>query len=226
METEKQEAVKELTVEQMQLMAQQQMMLRAVQPSGQLSFFTQFDAVRHFHAGALGRGLAHLGNIEDPVNCTLLWDRWGLIDEEVNKELKPLIEKIVAIGSASLEQKAAMLDHICDSIYVLIGLAHNLGLPIDTGFALVHQANMDKVARPGGPIFREPDGKVMKPEGWVAPDQQIWQACFRLYAQRTSKPTNMPQRAEITETQDMGASNSAIEPEKPQQADSDSAAAQ
>lgn len=42
------------------------------------------------------------------------------------------------------EQLALVLDGICDAIYVLVGTAQALGLPLAAGFAEVHRSNMTK----------------------------------------------------------------------------------
>lgn len=61
---------------------------------------------------------------------------------------------------------AETADGIVDTKYVLEGLAHECG--IDTGpvLAVVHAANMQKIA---GPVDPE-TGKKLKPPGWTPPD--------------------------------------------------------
>ena len=63
----------------------------------------------------------------------------------------------------SLMSKVA--DGIVDSIYVLIGTGGEMGLDLAEVWRRVHAANM---AKEGG--GKRADGKVLKPEGWVAPD--------------------------------------------------------
>lgn len=177
------------------LLKEQMEWLQSVHPSGRMSFFSAFDAVHQFCAGACGKGASYVGAIESNTPSAALEGRLKLIDEEVNKELVPLLQKIIENGGSSLEQKAELLDHICDSIYVLAGLSVNMGLPIDNAFAVVHGANMSKVFGPlvpNGPVFDE-NGKVVKPEGWTAPDRQIWELCFALYSARVKKPNNLPE---------------------------------
>lgn len=58
-----------------------------------------------------------------------------------------------------------IIDNICDSIYVLIGMSIAMGVDLREVWKEVHRANM---AKEGGPT-RE-DGKVLKPEGWQPPD--------------------------------------------------------
>ena len=56
-------------------------------------------------------------------------------------------------------------DAIADLIYVLIGTAHEFGIPLRAVWDAVHVSNMAKVG--GG---QDSKGKIQKPPGWVAPD--------------------------------------------------------
>lgn len=180
---------------QVAIMKEQADLMARVVPSGMISYHTTFDVVTVFCAAACAKGVSYIGAIENNAPSEVLEGRKRLIDEEVNLELMPLLNKIIDNGGSSLEQKAELLDHICDSIYVLVGLATNVGLPLDNAFQIVHEANMSKVLGPlvpTGPTFNE-YGKVMKPEGWIAPDKKIWDLCFWLYSQRVKQPTNGPE---------------------------------
>lgn len=155
--------------------------IERVQPSGRVSFNTQYDLVLMFHAGALLKGVSHIGKSSEPTPEAVLKGRMTIIDEEVNKELMPALLKAIEQGGAiSLEHRAEMMDHIVDSVYVLLGLAANLGLPFDAAFDTVHNANMKKLFLPGAPIFRE-DGKLLKPEGWEPPTRQMFELLKRSY---------------------------------------------
>lgn len=59
----------------------------------------------------------------------------------------------------------ATADAIADLIYVLIGTAHEFGIPLEPIWDAVQASNM---AKEGG-ATRE-DGKILKPPGWSAPD--------------------------------------------------------
>lgn len=90
--------------------------------------------------------------------------RWDLIDEEVNRELKEAIIQRDMVGIA---------DGAIDSIYVIIGLMHEYGLPVEALFKEVQRANMAKAHEQDDGSFkciRREDGKILKPEGWEAPD--------------------------------------------------------
>jgi predicted HAD superfamily Cof-like phosphohydrolase len=61
-------------------------------------------------------------------------------------------------------------DAIVDLMYFLYGTALSCGIPIEEAFAEVHATNMAK-ANPDGTVTRDPrTNKVLKPEGWQAPD--------------------------------------------------------
>ena len=62
---------------------------------------------------------------------------------------------------------AEVADGLADLIYVAVGAALELGIPLAAVWAEVHRSNMAKV-RP--PIRVREDGKILKPEGWTPPD--------------------------------------------------------
>lgn len=65
--------------------------------------------------------------------------------------------------------KAEVLDGIVDSIWVRIGLALAMGLPVVDGWDELARSNLAKIL-PDGTVLRNEHGKVMKPEGWTPPD--------------------------------------------------------
>jgi hypothetical protein len=184
--------------------------IQQVQPSGRINYFTPFDSVAQFHFGAKGIGNAHIGDITINPPQEVIEVKWRVIDEEVNKELGPLMQKFITNGGASLEQKAELLDHLVDSVYVLLSCAVSFGLPFDTAFAIVHHSNMKKVVGPGLPKFRE-DGKILKPEGWTSPEKDLFKLVLDAYAfamqvKHPQKANNLP---------DPKGTNEEKEPEKP-----------
>lgn len=90
--------------------------------------------------------------------------RAELVSEEVQRELLP------AMITRNMVETA---DAIVDSIYVLVGTALELGLPLQELWDEVQRANMTKaVQQPDGTlkVLKREDGKVLKPEGWKPPD--------------------------------------------------------
>lgn len=81
--------------------------------------------------------------------------RLALIEEEFD-ELKK------AIAARDL---VAVADAIADLLYVTYGTAVACGIDIAPIWREVHRSNM---AKEGGPT--RADGKILKPEGWTAPD--------------------------------------------------------
>lgn len=63
-------------------------------------------------------------------------------------------------------------DAYLDIIYFAIGGLVELGIRPQPLFDLVQRANMAKV-QPDGTVKRTAEGKVIKPVGWVAPDEAI-----------------------------------------------------
>ena len=67
---------------------------------------------------------------------------------------------------------AEQADGYIDAIYFGIGGLVELGVDPGPLWDLVHGANMAKV-QPDGSVKRREDGKIIKPEGWIAPDALI-----------------------------------------------------
>lgn len=87
--------------------------------------------------------------------------RFKLISEEVNDELLP------ALVNGDLVEAA---DAMADAIYVIVGTALEYGIPLHRVWDAVQAANMAKVDPTTGLVRRREDGKILKPEGWTAPD--------------------------------------------------------
>lgn len=64
-------------------------------------------------------------------------------------------------------------DALADALYFILGTAVEIGVDLEPVFDIVQNANMNKLWADGKPHYRELDGKVAKPEGWVAPEPQI-----------------------------------------------------
>lgn len=82
--------------------------------------------------------------------------RFGLILEEVAELMK-------AVEDGDMVEVA---DAIADTIYVLIGTAVSMGIPLHEVWVEVQRSNMAKVEGGGR---RNAAGKVIKPEGWTPP---------------------------------------------------------
>lgn len=98
---------------------------------------------------------AVVGDIHLPVAPEVTKLRKDLIEEE-HIELQHALET----GNYEHISKEA-----ADLIYVILGTMVSYGIDINPIWDAVHESNMNKV---GG--SKRPDGKVMKPAGWVPPD--------------------------------------------------------
>lgn len=105
--------------------------------------------------------------------CKSLEDYEFAVEEQINliaEEYNELFTAYVAWKKwPTKENESEILDAICDSIYVLIGLALKMGFDLDGAFAEVHRSNMSKLGPDGKPIKRE-DGKILKGPNFEAPD--------------------------------------------------------
>ena len=65
------------------------------------------------------------------------------------------------------KDKVEILDACVDMLYILAGTINSHGLQelIKPAFDLVHQNNMTKVG-PNGKVLRDPNGKILKPQGF------------------------------------------------------------
>lgn len=107
-----------------------------------------------------------------------------LVKEEVLEELFPWLDKYLL--HPSIENFVEVADGIVDSVYVLLQLARTLGVPFDEVWEIVHRKNMEKVG-PDGQVIRRADGKILKPEGWTPPNQEIWDVLYAKYVLELKK---------------------------------------
>jgi predicted HAD superfamily Cof-like phosphohydrolase len=96
---------------------------------------------------------------------------YDLVKEEVG-ELEDAMASFNAAETEAeiIQAKADALDGICDSIWVLIGLAQMMNLPLERGWDEVAISNLRKIDAELGRVQRDENGKIMKPEGWRPPD--------------------------------------------------------
>jgi predicted HAD superfamily Cof-like phosphohydrolase len=134
--------------------------------------------------------------VELPKRPTLLLKeravlRHKLLKEEV-KEIE-IAEKAKDIVSVA--------DGIVDSMYILIGTAHEYGFAdrLVMLFDEVHRSNMTKMGEDGYAIFRE-DGKVMKPDTYSPPKlARILSRDFSVYTENETIKEIHRQHKEATE---------------------------
>lgn len=84
-----------------------------------------------------------------------------LIDEEFNDELKEAIAN---------KDQVEIFDALLDIVVVTVGAMHSLGVDAQGGWDEVMATNFAKIDPLTGKVRKREDGKILKPEGWVAPD--------------------------------------------------------
>lgn len=104
-------------------------------------------------------GLPVLTNPQMPGNDRVRL-RMSLINEEA-REFNEACNKGDIVGCA---------DALADLIYVAIGAALEMGIPLGQVWDEVQRSNMAKRDPVTGQVKRRDDGKILKPDGWTAPD--------------------------------------------------------
>lgn len=92
-------------------------------------------------------------------------------DELFELRIRLLHEEVEEYAAAvRMGDLVEVLDALGDIAYILAGTIINHGLQqvFDAVFSEIHRSNMAKLV--DGKVLRRKDGKVMKPEGWSAPD--------------------------------------------------------
>lgn len=124
-----------------------------------------FNAVRSFHR-AFGQPAPDQPAALSPERVAARAD-WSAEEVQEFRDAKTLTEQV---------------DSAIDRIYFALGDLVEMGIDPSTIFDLVQNANMAKLWADGKPRFRE-DGKIIKPEGWIAPDAAIEAEIERLLSQ-------------------------------------------
>ena len=113
------------------------------------------DAVRKFHI-AFNHPVA-----DSPVN---------LSDERAIKRSGWMLEELTEFTTA--ETVVDRADAMIDLIYFALGTLVEMVVKPGKLFEIVQAANMAKLHADGKPRYRA-DNKIIKPEGWAAPEPQI-----------------------------------------------------
>jgi hypothetical protein len=84
----------------------------------------------------------------------------GLIDEEFNELL----------DAVTIENKVEQLDALIDILVVTMGAIRAAGWDGEAAWREVMNTNFAKIDPETGKVIKRADGKVLKPEGWKAPE--------------------------------------------------------
>lgn len=102
-----------------------------------------------------------------PVNSRELFAHASWLDYRMKFLLEELAETMQAVEDKDLHE---VLDGLVDIMYVAVGTAVSLGLPIEEAWNRVHKANLEKV-RVEAPeqSKRKSSFDLVKPPGWKRP---------------------------------------------------------
>jgi predicted HAD superfamily Cof-like phosphohydrolase len=114
------------------------------------------DDVRAFHE-MTGLPVLATPQVPGPERVEL---RVSLLEEET-REFREAARKGDLVG---------MADALADVVYVAVGAALELGIPLEAVWDEVQRSNMAKRDPLTGRVRRREDGKILKPDGWTPPD--------------------------------------------------------
>ena len=100
------------------------------------------------------------GQTTDTKNKKLFNMYLDLIKEEY-KELR---------GAVKAKDEVETLDALIDIMVVTFGAAHAMGYDTEGAWNEVMKTNFAKIDPETGFVKRREDGKIMKPDGWKAPE--------------------------------------------------------
>lgn len=86
----------------------------------------------------------------------------ALIDEEVG-------ELHTALETLDIENDVNILDALIDILVVTTGAIHSMGADAEGAWREVMRSNFAKIGD-NGKVSKRDDGKVLKPQGWTAPN--------------------------------------------------------
>ena len=91
-------------------------------------------------------------------------------EEDYQLRLRLLKEEVEEFENAHKNRdKVEMADALADIIYIAVGTANIMNIPLDKVWDEVQRSNMDKVDPTTGKVKKREDGKVLKPDGWKGP---------------------------------------------------------
>ena len=119
---------------------------------------------------AFHRKIGYADNYGRGITADMIRRRLAYIDEEAREVHEAMNEAACAAEGrdAPLDspEVAHLVQELIDLTYVIAGTFVELGIDPEPAWQAVHEANLRKVAAPGG-------GKAIKPEGWQPPEVPV-----------------------------------------------------
>ena len=93
------------------------------------------------------------------------------IRDMVNSEFDEVEEALLNNCLTKNQKITGIYDGIVDALYYIGDFCVRHGLNVDEVFGVVHAANMRKFV--DGKVIKNERGKVLKPEGWYGPEEEM-----------------------------------------------------
>jgi predicted HAD superfamily Cof-like phosphohydrolase len=91
--------------------------------------------------------------------------------DQFNMYLTLIEEEADELGEAiKNHDQLETLDALTDILVVTIGAMHSMGADAEGAWKEVMATNFNKIDRQTGRVRKREDGKVLKPQGWTAPN--------------------------------------------------------
>jgi predicted HAD superfamily Cof-like phosphohydrolase len=100
----------------------------------------------------------------DQTVCEFNEKQLNMYHTLIKEETQELQEAIDA------NDRVEILDALIDIIVVTVGAINSMGANGEAGWDEVMRTNFDKIDSVTGKVKKREDGKVLKPEGWKAPN--------------------------------------------------------
>lgn len=93
--------------------------------------------------------------------------------EQFKQSIEHTVDKIISKNEKIEDALVAQVDALIDLSYFNHGDFVVMGIKPQRLFDIVQKANMSKLWEDGKPRYREEDGKIVKPDGWEAPEPKL-----------------------------------------------------
>lgn len=102
-----------------------------------------------------------------PIATTVGFPPRECVELQQRLLLEEYLEWLQAVSERDMVEVA---DALADMVYIIVGTALEFGIPLDRVWDEVQRSNMAKVDPVSGRVARREDGKILKPQGWEAPN--------------------------------------------------------